>query len=204
MKRRQFILAAAFAAVYTPIVYSKERYTADFQYFEFIGAFKYDISKCNTELLKFLEEESKALKATGYTQGNKCYICTETSYKQIIFIPYDLKVSSETLDTQYIVIQSDALKEYQKTALLNLDFLKAVNLASSSLLKDFPIQKLKDILLPKPGKRTEDSQLFTTKEGWVSYVLKINSTHKKHSLNIHTGSEKSSYTFKTNITEIIS
>lgn len=204
MKRRQFILAAAVASLYTPIVLGKEIILPDLTYFDFIGALKTKAYASNVSLTSYLNTQTKQLRDIGYKQGHQFYVYSENFNKNILFVPYTLTLNSEILDSQYLVVQTDDFKNFQKITTLSLGFLKAVNLASASLHQEYDRNQLKNILLPKAGKKTDASQLFLTQEGSVSYILKIFSTHREHSLHIHSDSKKLSFVFKTNNEALIS
>lgn len=204
MKRRQFILAAAVAAMYTPIALGKEKIINDLTYFDFIGALKTKASASNVSLTSYLGTQTKSLRDIGYKQEHEFYVYSENFNKHILFVPYTLTLNSEILDSQYLVVETDDFKNFQKITTLSLDFLVAINLASVKLHQEYDRNQLINLLLPKAGKRTDASQLFLTREGHVSYILRIESTHKEHSLRIHNASKKLSFVFQTDNEALIS
>lgn len=204
MKRRQFILAAAVASMYTPIALGKEKIINDLSYFDCIGALKTKAYTSNVSLTSYLDTQTKSLRDIGYTQEHRSYVYSENFNKHILFVPYTLTLNSEILDSQYLVVETDDFKNFQKITTLSLDFLKAVNLASAKLHQEYDRNQLINLLLPKAEKRTDASQLFLTQEGHISYILRIESIHKEHSLRIHNASKKLSFVFKTDNEALIS
>lgn len=197
MNRRQFILAAAIASLYTPNVIGKNKPLTDFQYFNLIGASKQKTETFtkSAKLGSLLIEHSKSLVEIGYKPADHIYISSD---KRTLFFPYDLVLSNtEIIDSQFLVLESSDFDNFQKIAVLSSDFLSAMDLTIPALISDYSRDKAKSLLLPKAGKRAGASPLFNTELGYVSYALRIFPTHKEHSVDVNNGFKSLSFSYRT-------
>lgn len=206
MKRREFILAAAVASLYSPITIGKSTQSLKRHfYFDIIGAKKEIISfPQNHFLTSCLNKEASSILQMGYIQNPHLYFCANSLNEHILFFSYNLTVSDiGCIDTQYIVLKKCGINSYQKIACFSTDFIEAIDLLNSKLTHKFDTQSLKKFLTPNSRDSNKPDQIFKADLGTVGFRVSLGNNYKKFKLWFETPLENIAFSTTKDIQSII-